>query len=1058
MNDFPINRCPEAETGLANENSSLGERTAARNPVSVDNDWAQALNATAVVSETNSQGIITHVNNKFLEICGYNRSDLIGKTHKVINSGFHPPEFFRQMWQEIQTGSVWRGTLKNRRRDGSCYWADTTITPILNAEGKIVKYIGIQFDITPAKEQEEELRNSQGRLQKLAANVPGIIYEMRLGADGSISYPYISKGLATLCGLSEAELIADPGRLRGQIHQDDRPLYDNSLSASAASLTTWWWEGRLVLPSGGMKWLQLTAKPEQQPNGDIIWDGFLIDVTQQKETEDALRASKQKLALHFQQTPLAAIEWNLDFEVAEWNPAAEIIFGYSREEALGRHAAGLIVPEFAKEHVNRVWQDLLSQQGGNRSTNPNFTKDGRTVMCEWYNTPLIDHTGKAIGVASLVQDVTQRHEAQAALNQVKEDLEVTLAEQTAELRKSVAQLREEIVYREQTEEALRQAEEKYRSIFENAIMGIFQTTPTGEYLNANPALARIYGYDSPEDLIGSLNDIGGQLYVEPNRRAEFIAAIDKYDLVADFESRVYRKDGRIIWIAENARAVLSPSGEVLYYEGTVEDITKRKQVEGALRRSEERLREKALREAVLNHLTEQIRQSLDLDTILETTVQQIRDLLQIDRCYFSWYRPHRHQPSWEIVKEAKHQTLPSGIGIYPEVTVWSETSLKLEMLRIDNVAAVSDTSLREFLLAIGFQSLLSLPLQTRGGELGVLACAHCSGARPWSESEVELIRAATNQLAIAIDQAELYTQTRAAAVAAQLQAQQLSQALQELQQTQTQLIQTEKMSSLGMLVAGVAHEINNPVTFIDGNVAHATTYFQDLLSLLTLYQTYYPKPDPQIARFAEDIDFEFLMEDLPKVLASMKIGAGRIREIVLSLRNFSRLDEAQMKPVDIHEGIDNTLLILHHRLGDIQLVKNYGDLPLVECYPGQLNQVFMNILANAIDALDSHSDQGKITITTSIIHPETGENRQHHPTTLTAAISIKDNGPGMSEAVIKRLFDPFFTTKPVGKGTGLGLSISYQIIVEKHRGTLQCLSSPGAGAEFLIQIPIKPSN
>ena len=455
MNDFPINRCPEAETRLANENSSLGERTAARNPVSVDNDWAQALNATAVVSETNSQGIITHVNNKFLEICGYNRSDLIGKTHKVINSGFHPPEFFRQMWQTIQAGSVWRGTLKNRRRDGSCYWADTTITPILNAEGKIVKYIGIQFDITTAKQQEEELRNSQMRLQKLAANVPGIIYEMRLGADGSISYPYISKGLAALCGLSEAELMADPGRLRSQIHQNDLAQYDKSMAVSAASLTTWWWEGRLMLPSAEVKWLHLTAKPGKQPNGDIIWDGFLIEVTQQKETEDALRASKQKLALHFQQTPLAAIEWNLDFEVAEWNPAAEIIFGYSREEALGRHAAGLIVPEFAKEHVNRVWQDLLSQQGGNRSTNPNFTKDGRTVMCEWYNTPLIDHTGKAIGVASLVQDVTQRHEAQAALNRVKEELEVTLAEQTAELRKSVAQLREEIVYREQTEEALK---------------------------------------------------------------------------------------------------------------------------------------------------------------------------------------------------------------------------------------------------------------------------------------------------------------------------------------------------------------------------------------------------------------------------------------------------------------------------------------------------------------------------------------------------------------------------------------------------------------------------
>lgn len=289
------------------------------------------------------------------------------------------------------------------------------------------------------------------------------------------------------------------------------------------------------------------------------------------------------------------------------------------------------------------------------------------------------------------------------------------------------------------------------------------------------------------------------------------------------------------------------------------------------------------------------------------------------------------------------------------------------------------------------------------------------------------------------------------------QASKLKQALSELQQTQIQLIQTEKMSSLGQLVAGIAHEINNPVNFITGNLHYADSYIQDLLELIALYQQHYPEPVPEIAELAETIEIEYLLEDLPKLLSSMKLGADRIRQIVLSLRNFSRLDEAQKKPVDIHEGLDNTLLLLQHRLKEkpsypgIELVKEYGNLPPVECYAGQLNQVFMNLLSNAIDALDEAVERGEfanleqgpmIRIRTEYTQPE------------RVAIRIGDNGSGMPPEVLQRLFDPFFTTKPVGKGTGLGLSISYQIVVERHRGQLSCVSTPGEGAEFLIEIPI----
>jgi two-component system, NtrC family, sensor kinase len=297
---------------------------------------------------------------------------------------------------------------------------------------------------------------------------------------------------------------------------------------------------------------------------------------------------------------------------------------------------------------------------------------------------------------------------------------------------------------------------------------------------------------------------------------------------------------------------------------------------------------------------------------------------------------------------------------------------------------------------------------------------------------------------------------------AQTQAQKLEKSFKELQQTQAQLIQAEKMSSLGQLVAGIAHEVNNPVNFIHGNLQYIDDYTRDLLKLIQFYQKFYPNPDPEIKDFITAIELDFLIDDFPKIINSMKIGTERIIEIVLSLRNFSRLDEAEMKKVDIHQGIDSTLLILQNRLKEksddsrIEIIKKYGNLPLVDCFPGQLNQVFMNIISNAIDALDSFNSErsiteiqanpSKITITTEVL-----ENNY-------VSIIISDNGSGIPEAAKERLFDPFFTTKPIGKGTGLGLSISYQIIVEKHKGHMKCVSEFGKETEFCIEIPLSVSS
>jgi GAF domain-containing protein len=329
------------------------------------------------------------------------------------------------------------------------------------------------------------------------------------------------------------------------------------------------------------------------------------------------------------------------------------------------------------------------------------------------------------------------------------------------------------------------------------------------------------------------------------------------------------------------------------------------------------------------------------------------------------------------------------------------------------------------------------------------------------EQLLEVVANIGTQLGRVVERERAEKALRESEAKAKEQAYQLEQTLYKLQQTQTQLIQTEKMSSLGQLVAGVAHEINNPVNFIHGNLAFADRYAQDLLELVHLYQKNYPKPVLEIQERAAEIDLEFLIEDLPKILSSMQVGTERIRQIVLSLRNFSRLDQAKMKPVDIHEGIDSTLLILQNRLKakdslpEIEIVKEYGDLPQVECYAGQLNQVFMNIISNGIDALEEVIGNKLWLASQRNDRPPTIRIRTEMTAPNTIAVRISDNGLGMTEEVKAKLFDPFFTTKPVGKGTGLGLSICYQIVVEKHGGSLRCESLPGQGTEFWIVIPVQ---
>ena len=334
----------------------------------------------------------------------------------------------------------------------------------------------------------------------------------------------------------------------------------------------------------------------------------------------------------------------------------------------------------------------------------------------------------------------------------------------------------------------------------------------------------------------------------------------------------------------------------------------------------------------------------------------------------------------------------------------------------------------------------------------------------WHAYEVRYVKSGQNEVLALLrdisDRKQAEAQRLQAEALLRNQKQQLEKALNDLKKAQTQLIQTEKMVALGQLVAGIAHEINNPVNFISGNLNYADEYFQDLINLLAAYQEEYPNPVSKIQEITKDLELNFLVKDLQNIMDAMHRGAKRIQDIVLSLRNFSRLDEAEMKSVDIHQGIDSTLSILQHQLAAsekhpaIKVIKEYAQLPKVTCYASQINQVFLHLLNNAIDALEEDSKFSVIDSMSELSSVPTIRICTEMTDSNTVLIRIIDNGPGINETTRSRLFDPFFTTKPVGSGRGLGLSISYQIVVQQHQGQLSCYSSPGQGAEFAIAIPV----
>ncbi|MFM9264521.1 PAS domain S-box protein [Tychonema sp. BBK16] len=991
-------------------------------------------------------------------------SAFTGKTYDEIKgwgwlNNIHPEdtESTARLWSEAITNRIiYKIEHRLRRYDGEYRYMSVRAVPILNADGSIREWVGVHADITLRKRAEAELWQQKEFLNSIYDSVDYSIFVLDVGADGEFRYAGWNQAAELLgnmssesgCGKTPEELFPKPMAAFFRDKLRECLLKNSSLSYEES-----------VIYDTTETWSITTLTPLRDESGKICRIvGSAVDITQRKQAEQAL-AEQLKLsvltadvgiALTQNQTLTTILQSCCDSIVRHLDAAfARIWILNEAENILELQASGGIYTHINGAHshisVGHLKIGLIAKERIPYLTNQVLEDDrigdkewaAREGMLAFAGYPLI-LDNQLVGVIAMF-----------ARQELNESTLIALA--------SIADAIALGIKRKQTEEALATQQQTLRGIIDNAPIWVWMTDRSGRILLVNQTFCEDVAI--PESRFLAASDYSEVFGAEASGNC-MKSDVQAWSQDTPFYSEEILQftDGEYHHLEIIKTQVKDAYGNAIGLVGLGLDVTEQKEAQRRLQHSEAKFRKLAEQEALLNHLANNIRASLDLDTILATSVHQIRELLQLDRCLFIWYQADASPPIWNVTYEAKNADLPSLLGLYYTDATGSHAAhtANLEIIRIDDFYTVTNLVERNFFISLGFSSMLNIPLQTQSGQIGLISCATCGTSRHWSDYELELLVAVGNQLTIAINQAELYTQSLESARIAREQATKIELTLCELQKAQTQLVQAEKMSSLGQMVAGIAHEINNPVSFIFGNLTYTEEYTTTLMKLLQMYRDEFPETSPAIQSEIDALDLNFLLDDLPKMLSSMKVGATRIRDIVRSLRNFSRLDESDMKKVNLHEGIDSTLMILEHRLKAqpvsaagtqyhrpaIQIVKEYGELPLVECYAGLLNQVFMNMIANAIDALEEQKKNlGMIKICTEV------EGN-------FVAIAISDNGTGITDKVKQRIFDPFYTTKAIGSGTGMGLAISHSIVVEKHQGEINCISAVGKGTEFIIKIPI----
>jgi len=1082
-----------------------------------DRALAATSNGIAIADARQPDKPIVYCNPAFEQITGYDRSEIIGHNCRFLQGPDTDRAAVTQIRTALKEQHDCKVVLKNYRKDGTPFWNELTISPVRDSSGTVTHFIGVQADISDRKQAEEALKQAEAKYRSIFENATEGIFQTApdgryLSANPALARMYGYDSPSELIAKCSAKnLYADRARRAefiAEINRTSSLKEFESCVGRADGSTTWISENvREVRSKAGEL---------------LYYEGTVAEIADRKAAEAALRDREYWLKTAIDAVPDAINLTDSEGRWLIANDCALKLLGWETADYQGKTTAELAAAADPRvREILLSWQQTeeTTWEAGTLTSSSQIVPlpTGGTNLFEVRKVPLFNPDGSRKGMAVAGRDITQQVEAEAALRESEQRFRAIFergaigmavatlegiaiatnpafqamlgrseaelrgvdidycahpedAQASRQLRRQLAQgdrqayqiekrylrpdgsirwgrltasvidnsqgmpqfilkMVEDITDRKQAESALLQNEAKWRSLILNSSDIITILDEGGRIVYESPSVETVLDYE-PEELIGRMV----LDFIHPDDLPSVISYLQQ--LIANpgdpiaVEGRFRRADGSWCFlegVGINLLADPAVRGIVL----NSRDMTARRQAEYRLSK---------INECFLGFTTDAADNIQRLTTLAG-------ELLGGSCAVYS------HVGGGLLRAIATWQTPPD----YPEVDradghVCTDVCQKAS----DMAVAIPDLQntiygqIDPAVIRYGLKSYLGQAVRRGDDYVGSVCVVYTEPIAP-TKADCKLIGIIAGAIGVEEERA-------ASAKRDRQKSQELQTALHNLQQTQMQLVQTEKMSSLGQVLAGIAHEINNPVGFVAGNLCHVRDYVLDLLDIVQVYREEYPNPPAKIQKQAEDIDIEFLAEDLPKLLNSMHTGCDRIVEIIQTLRNFSRADEAKIKSADIHEGLDSTLLMLNSRLKakanwqGIEVIKKYGELPQIECHPGLLNQVFMNVLANAMDALEESSSQSKntadSTFPTITIQTETIDNK-------SICIRIQDNGPGIPEDNIVRLFDPFYTTKPVGKGTGLGLSISHQIVVEKHNGKLQCFSQPGKGTEFIIEIPIR---